>query len=363
MTLTKRRKTHVVTGLHVVKARAAGGLVKWYVYAWRGGPKIHECIGARPEIGKDLLRKAADAAKPRKGRMVDTNDLVDAYRESPEFKRLKPSTQKDYRLWLDRISAEFGPFKLAAFDDQRMRADVIEWRDTWADQPRTADKASVMMGTLLGWAQERAHLSINVAARIPQLHQVNKSDQIWEARHWAAVEAARNKDGNPAIKPHVMAVLRLARLTGLRLGDLVRLSWEQVGQKAIVVERTRKRQGRAIIPILPELRQLLDQLAAGIKPDDQGVQHKIGPILRNSRGQGWTESGVESVWQKAKPEGFDRVIHDLRGSYVTFLAQKRLTDEEIARIIGWTAQRIAEIRARYVDEERVIISLVERLSA
>ncbi|MFD2781284.1 hypothetical protein ACFS32_09300 [Novosphingobium pokkalii] len=61
----------------------------------------------------------------------------------------------------------------------RLGADVIEWRDTWADQPRTADKASVMMGTLLGWAQERAHLSINVAARIPQLHQVNKSDQIW----------------------------------------------------------------------------------------------------------------------------------------------------------------------------------------
>lgn len=97
---------------------------------------------------------------------------------------------------------------------------------------------------------------------------------------------------------------------------------------------------------------------------DHGHQRcKTGPILRNSRGQGWTESGVESVWQKAKPKGFDRVIHDLRGSYVTFLAQQRLTDEEIARIIGWTAQRIAEIPARYVDEERVIISLVERLSA
>ncbi|GHC96815.1 hypothetical protein GCM10019060_27030 [Novosphingobium pokkalii] len=156
-------------------------------------------------------------------------------------------------------------------------------------------------------------------------------------------------------------MLHLARLTGLRLGDLVRLSWEQVGQKAIVVER--KRQGCAIIPILPDLSHLLDQLAADIKPDDQGKRHKTGPILRNSRGQGWIESGVESVWRKAKPKGFDRVIYDLRGSYVTFLAQQRLTDEEIARIIGWTAQRIAEIRARYVDEERVIINLVERLSA
>lgn len=354
---------HAVTGLHVVKARAAGGHVKWYVYAWRGGPKIHEAIGTRPTIDAALLRKAADAAKPRKDRMVDINDLVDRYRESPEFERLRATTQKDYRLWLDRISARFGTIPLAAFEDQRMRGDVIEWRDEWAAQPRTADKASVMLGTLLGWGQERAYLAINVAAKIPQLHQVNKADQIWEARHWTAVETAKDKDGAPAVKPHLMNVLRLGRLTGLRLGDLVRLSWEQVGAKAIVVEKTRKRQGRAIIPIVPELRQLLDQLATEIKPDDKGERHKAGAILRNSRGKGWTESGVESVWQKAKPDGFDRVIHDLRGSYVTFLAQQRLTDEEIARIIGWTAQRIAEIRARYVDEERVIISLIDRLSA
>jgi hypothetical protein len=40
-----------------------------------------------------------------------------------------------------------------------------------------------------------------------------------------------------------------------------------------------------------------------------------------------------------------------------------LTDEEIARIIGWTAKRIGEIRARYVDEARVLVSLIDRLSA
>jgi len=40
-----------------------------------------------------------------------------------------------------------------------------------------------------------------------------------------------------------------------------------------------------------------------------------------------------------------------------------LTDDEIARIVGWTAKRVSEIRARYVDEARVIVSLVERLSA
>lgn len=57
------------------------------------------------------------------------------------------------------------------------------------------------------------------------------------------------------------------------------------------------------------------------------------------------------------------MLHDLRGTYVTFLASKRLTDDEISHIIGWTAKRISEIRACYVDEARFVISLVERLSA
>lgn len=55
-------------------------------------------------------------------------------------------------------------------------------------------------------------------------------------------------------------------------------------------------------------------------------------------------------------------IHDLRGSYVTWLATKGLTDEEIGRIIGWKSGKIAEVRHRYVDDNRVVISLIDRLS-
>ena len=68
------------------------------------------------------------------------------------------------------------------------------------------------------------------------------------------------------------------------------------------------------------------------------------------------------MFQKAKPEGFDRTIHDLRGTFATWLAIKGLTDQDIARIIGWTPQRVGEIRARYVDEARGVVSLAERLS-
>lgn len=345
-----------MTGLHLVRKPRPGLPDRWYVYAWRGGPCIHTAEGARPVIGPELLARALAARQPARDHAGTIEGVIKDYRASPEYERLSDSTKKDYRLWLDRISTRWGDAPLAAFEDRRMRGEVIRWRDGWAAQPRTADKASGMMATVLGWAMERGQVAINVAARIPLLHQADKSDEVWEERHWQAVTALKpgKDDGEPVpqIPAHLLDALYMARYTGLRLGDLVRLTWEQVGEKSIVIDRTRKRKTRAVIPIFPELRAHLD-----------ARDWRSGTVLRNSRGQGWTESGLETVWQRTKPKDFDRVLHDLRGSFVTWLATKGLTDEEIARTIGWKARRIAEIRARYVDEARVIVSLVERLSA
>ena len=334
-----------MTGLHVVSKRK-GATVRWYVYAWRGGPCVHKCEGVRPVIDMAMIAKA-DAMKTGQAALhFDTmEEVITSYRASPEFERLKESTQRDYRLWLDRISAKWGKVPLGAFEDRRIRQDVINWRNEWASQPRTADKASVMLGTLLNHGMEIGLISINVAAGIKQLHHVNKAEQVWEPRHWQAMADAKA----PA---HLIDALKLASLTGLRLGDLVRLDWAQVADKAIVIDKTRKRDGRAVIPILPELRDHLD-----------ARQHRTGTVLRNSRGEPWTESGLGSVFQKAKPQGFDRTMHDLRGTYVTWLAIKGLTDEQIARVVGWTAKKVGEVRARYVDEARVVVSLVDRLTA
>jgi integrase len=322
----------------------ASGIVRWNVYAWRGGPCIHRQDGARPIITPALLSQAMAARQDASSKAPADrfSAILAAYRASPEFERLADSTQRDYRRILDRIDEQFGTAPIAAFEDRRMRREIIEWRDQWRGQPRTADKATVTIATVLGWAVHNALLTVNVAAGINHLHSADKSDQVWEDRHWEALADA------PA---HLLQALRLASMTGLRLGDLVRLDWSQVGEKSIILT-TRKRKGRAVIPVVPELRAFLDSIGGG-----------AGAVLRNSRGKPWSESGLGTVFQRSKPEGFDRTMHDLRGTYVTWLAIKGLTDDEIARIVGWTSQRIAGIRGRYVDEARVIVSLVDRLSA
>lgn len=339
-----------MTGLHVVsKARKTG--LRWYVYAWRGGPCIHSCDGVKPVITPEILDAQYRAKQDRFAAGPDNIDsLIADYEASPDFTYKRPATRRDYKLWLTRISDRFGKTPIAAFEDRRMRGDVIAWRNNWASQTRSADKASVMMGTLLSWAMENGRISVNVAAGIKQMHHVNKADQIWEDRHWQAVRAVKK------FPQHVMDALELASLTGLRLGDLVRVAWEDVGDQSIILT-TKKRGGRAIIPIYDELRKLLTRLA----PTDDAK--RTGPILLNSRGTPWTESGLGTVWQRRQPAGFDRTMHDLRGTFATFLALRGLNDQEIADRLGWSARKVSEIRRRYVDEARVVVSLVERLSA
>lgn len=333
-----------MSGLHVVRKRMQR-YDRYYVYAWRGGPCIHKQDDIYPVITPAILAKQLKAyeatRKKTDGRPFEL--IITAYRDSPEFTGLADSTKRDYKLWLNRISDQFGNVPLEAFEDRRMRGEIMTWRDTWRDNPRTADKASVMMATIIGWAVERGIIKSNVASKIRQLHKVNKADKIWEPEHWEAFHAAEPPE-------HLVDALTFASLTGLRLSDLVKVTWDQVFPTAIKINQTQKRKSRAVIPILPELRTWMKD------------RDRSGTILKNSRGFGWSASGLGCVFQRNKPEGFDRTIHDLRGTFATRLIMAGLTDEQAAMVLGWSAKRIADIRARYVDEERVILSLADKLT-
>lgn len=348
MTNGKLRVNH---GLHVTKKRLTTG-VRWYVYAWRGGPCVYQCNGVKPTITKEIIADAAEARREARSAPESVlARLISDYKGSPEFARLADSTQRDYRRSLDRIDDEFGGALLELFNDRKLRGDIIEWRDGWQGQPRTADKLSVMFGTLLEWALERGRVAINVAAGITTLHEANRSEIVWEQVHWDAMQQT-DGSGKPYASAELMTALKFASMTGFRLSDLVAVEWEHVKQQAIIFI-TAKRKRRVVIPIFPELRVFLEALP-----------HRAGPILRNSFGKPWTASGLGGVYQKAKNKaGIDVHIHDLRGTYATWLCVKGLTDDEVGRAVGWSPKIIAELRARYVDEARVVVSIVERLSA
>ena len=351
-------------GLHIVAKRKPSKPVSWYVYAWRGGPQILKKEGgARPAITKELTDAAAELrrAKPEPD-MSTVAALIDLYTSAAEWKRLSASTRTDYGTWHKRIVEEFGSTPLKLFGDRRIRADVLEWRDRWAKQPRSADAAVTAFSALLSWGFDRGLLPSNVLLGTDRLYENDRSEIIWEDKHYEAFR--------PAASVEVIEAVELAGLTGIRRGDLVRIPRAAIGEHAIIW-KTGKSRGRNTIrvPLLPETRALLARIYARQqaammtrRPDKRRALPET--ILMNSYLLPWTPKGLGSRFNDAKAKsGIDVHFHDLRGTFATRCMVAGLTDQEIADILGWSTKDVGAIREKYVSQSRVVISIGERISA
>lgn len=362
-------------GLNSIRKRLADGSTVTYWYAWKGGPRLPGSPGS-PEF---LAAFNAAHAERKKPSGENLRALVSLYRASPEFTGLADATRKVWTRWLDLISETEGDLAIgglpwAALDDRRVRADLLDWRDQWAHQPRTADYAMQVLSRVLGWGVDRGLLAINAVAGVSQLYKNNRADQIWTDAEIAAFVAA-------ASSPEVGFIIRLACVTGLRREDLAELAWSHVGDVAIVKvthkSRNRKTPKTAIIPLLPETRALL----AEIREQQQrrlaelaqvaarkGRPAPVAPltVLSSTRGRPWKVTGLDSAVQDGKAEAvppIDKHLHDTRGTFGTRLRKKaRLTASEIADVLGWDEERAERLLAVYVDRDDIVRSIAERIA-
>ena len=157
--------------------------------------------------------------------------------------------------------------------------------------------------------------------------------------------------------PELAHAVDLASHTGLRLGDLIRLSWSHVGEDAIVLRTGKSRQRReAIIPLYDELRVVLDRIP------------KIATtVLTTSRRKPWTASGLSSAIQRAKAaakwEGKDLHFHDLRGTAATRFYTAGLSVRVIAEIMAWEEETVERIIHRYVGRGAATRAVIAQLNA
>lgn len=363
-------------GINKVRKRMADGRVETIYYAWRGkgAPRLEGHPGS-PEFVASYTRAVAERRAPK---IADNlSALVGRYKADPEFKNLAESTRAEWMRWLDRIaqdrdSAEgeldIGGLPLKALEDRRARADLLDWRNQWADRPRSADYAMQVLSRLLAFGVDRGELSINIAAGVSQLYEGSRADQIW-------TEAERARFRAAAPSPEVGFAVELACLTGLRLSDLVRVADPHVGDLAISLP-TGKSRGRRIatVPLLPETRQLLEQiraqrdrrhakLVANAVRKKRPEPPKAITLLSNTRGRPWSTDGLEHqvVDTKAKAQ-IDKHLHDARGTFATRLRKAGLSASEIADVLGWEEERVERLLKTYVDQDSIVRSIAERLN-
>ena len=343
-----------IAGLHIVRKRIAGNSSRWHVYAWRGGPCIYRCDGARPvTLPADAMAAYQAACADRTKAPGDTiAGLATAWRSSAAWRAMAATTRKQWGYVLSEIETRFGTAPLAHFDDRRIRRVILKWRDAAADTPRKADYRVQVLSGLLAYGRLTGALSHNFAEGIPSLYKGgNRAAIVWTP---AEIETWQNAP------QQVRDAVNLARLTGLRRGDLIALPLAACGEHAIVW-RTSKSGKKAIVsvPMLPELAKLIAELRARTRADG------VTTLLVNSAGKPWTADGLGSSFTDARADlGLtdEKRLHDFRGTYATELCRAGITDQDAARILGWTVAQVATIRALYVDDAAVVVALGQRLA-
>jgi integrase len=324
----------------IAKVTAKG---RTYWYAWRGGPRLRGEPGS-PEFvasyneARELLR-APDTSRFR--------SLVVLYKASKEYAKLADSTRRNWAPWLDRIAEHFGDLSIAQFD--KIRPVIRQWRNRWADAPRAADYGMQVLSRVLSFAVDPlGKLAGNPCEGIKQLYSGNRSEIIWTDADIAQLKKT--------CSPEIAHAVDLAAHTGLRLGDLLRLSWSHVGEDAIIIATGKSRHRReAIIPLYDTLKSVL-----------VSIPKRSTTILTSSRCRPWTEDGFGSSFNKAKIDAglaeSDLHFHDLRGTAATRFYIAGLPERVIAGIMAWEEEHVAKIIRRYVDRTAATKAIIEQLN-
>jgi integrase len=309
-------------GLNHATKRLAGGTVRRYWYAWRGGPQLRGQPGS-PEFIASYNEAVATRVSPPRGTLLS---VLHAYQRSDDFLGLAPRSRSDYVGKIKLIEKAFGDFPLAALTDNRTRGIFKAWRERLAGSSRRqADYAWVVLARVLSWGMDRGLIAANPCARGGRLYRGSRAEKIWTtADESAFLERA------PA---HLHLPLLLALWTGQRQGDLLRLPWSAYDGKHIRLRQS-KGGARVVIPVGAPLKVALD-----------AAPKRSTIILTTANGKPWTPDGFRASWGKAcKRAGVVGVtFHDLRGTAVTRLAIAGCTEAEIATITGHSLRSVRAI--------------------
>jgi integrase len=334
-------------GVHCVTSK---GHTYWY--AWRGGPRLRGQPGS-PEFHVSYNEAIANQQTPEPGKF---RSLVTLYKKSDAYEKLAASTKEQWGRWLDRIADHFGDLRIAQFNrPEKIRPYIRQWRNRWADVPRTADMGMQVLSVVMSYGIELGNIASNPCEGIKRLYSNDRSEIIWTDEDVATIKKV--------CSPEVALATDLAAATGLRRGDLLRLCWSHVRGDCIVMTTSKSqskkhnRQRDAIIPLYDELREILAR-----------IPKRSTTILTNSQGRPWTDDGFSTSFNTAKKKvgsGLSRPnlhFHDLRGTAVTKFYVAGIEQRVIAEIVGWTEGSVAKIIHKYVDRSAAIKNVIRQLN-
>ena len=283
--------------------------------------------------------KKAGGDIPHQPAQGSVSSVIRSYRQSIEFRRTRPTTQKIKQYYLSELDI----FSDMPIHDIKRR-NILTIRDMIAScrGHGAANGFLSIVRSFFGWAISREWIEVNPAMGIKLL-------PATPLPTWTPEIIQQAMEGLNA--PLQRAII-LALFTGQRRSDLCRMKWSDISGDFIHVVQGKT--GTSLkIPIHPQLSVYLDRW-----------RHNGEFILTSSIGTPWRPNSITSAMSVASakgkiPRGFN--IHGLRKMAATLLAEAGCTTHEIASITGHRTLAMIQHYTIAASQEKLARDAISRI--
>jgi integrase len=314
------------------------GRVYWIEYYDVGGQRKRERIGPNKAAAEQRLREVLTART--KGRHIKKSpdartlfkSLAAWYLELPEVKA-KRSYRRDRqsvkfllphsgeRLLKDIKPATVENYKQKRLSDTNYKGTTMK--------PATVNRELACLKTIFSKAVKNGKAEKNPCQGLKMLKENNVRDRVLSS------EECNNLLDHSL--PHLKPIIKLAYHTGMRLGEILGLTWEQMDLKdgfiMLAPEDCKTNEGR-LVPLAPELTEMFKAIPRGLPG--------VPVFMRDGKPIVSIRDAFESACKRAEIDDFH--FHDLRH---TFVNNRRLEGHDYFRIMAATGHKTMSVFKRY----------------
>ena len=335
-------------GVNTTRKRTKQG---WrYYYYHRASKERLPDDPASPEFVARLQELNDQYKQPETRKIIPGSfaALIAAYKESRDFRSLKPRSRVSYTRYLSVIEENWGRNKVSAIT----REAVFNLRDAYEDTPRTANFVIQVLRLLLNYALDRPSvygLSFNPAVR-PKKLKTGEGYRPWEDHEIAAFRAKWAPDTLQRVAFEIMLN------TGQRRGDVVRMARNQYRKGWVSL--TQEKTGRKLeIPASQDL-------VAVLEPWLTAHEHLV--ILTNQnklKGKALTDRHFSTIMREAYTDAglpTDCTSHGLRYTAATVLHELGCDWETISAVTGHETRQMVQKYSQQKIRASAAISRLEQ---
>jgi len=336
----------------------------------RKGSGASRTSSGAPRAQGPTPTQAPAPAKARRARASKSPLLKDfalRYLKEYVYTRLKPSTQVKYKYGIEkRIIPEFGAMRI----DELQFSDVSAFHASMRSTPYFANHNLVVLCSMYSRAVEWGVFDRNLSppTRGVKKFPAKSRERFLTPKERAALdrflddalEGKQNRRGG--LRWHSVATIRLLAFTGMRVSEVLGLTWDMVDERHHCFRLPDSKTGKKVVPVseatldlVRECRRVWEDSELDPKPHHVLYSRYGGPICPTVISKTWCER------VRTKLPGMESFrLHDLRHSAASDALMAGVPLAVVGKILG---HRKPETTARYAHiADEVLSDAVETMS-